>query len=84
MAERVTFNELAEKIKEVTSAKVVGVNHIMNFCSGLSVNKKGIVTMTLKFNADEVLVNKNDIRKWKGQLLLLWLEFDEKKEFKYL
>jgi len=78
------LNELAEEIKKMTGAELVSVHHAMNFCSGLSVNKKGVIRMTLNLNADDALVNREDIRKWKGQLLLLWIEFPDKKEFKYL
>ena len=39
-----------------------------------------IVKITLTFDADECLVNKNDIRRRKGQLYLLWMEFDDKKK----
>ncbi len=77
------FNELAEEIKKITGAELVRVHHAMDFCSGLSVNKKGGVRMSLSLNANDTLVNKEDIRKWKGQLLLLWIEFPNKKEFKY-
>ena len=77
------INKLAEEIKKMTGAELVRVHHAMEFCSGLSVNKKGVIRMTLNLNAD-ALVNREDIRKWKGQLLLLWMEFPDKKEFKYL
>ena len=77
------YNELAEEIKRMTGAELITVRHAMDFCTKLSTNKEGKITMTLKFDAD-VLANKGDIRKWKGQLLLLWIELPDKKEFKYL
>ena len=85
----VTLKELENAIRkwiEEQNIKVtnVAVNYVTEFLRGLSTNsKKGTITLTLQIN-DNVLVKKGDVRKWKGQLLLVWLEFEEKKEFKYV
>jgi len=85
----VTLKELENAIRkwiEEQNIKVtnVAVNYVTEFLRGLSTNsKKGTITLTLQIN-DDVLVKKGDVRKWKGQLLLVWLEFEEKKEFKYV
>ena len=69
--------ELSEHLKEVTGARNVAINHFMNYVKKIGVNKKGVLKVTLEFDAKEVLVNSNDIRKWKGNLFLLWIEYSE-------
>jgi len=80
-----TYEELAEDIKEIIgqNCKMVAVNHVAYFTHRISVNRKGEVTLTLKFPAIDCLVDEGDIRFWKGQLLLVWIEFKDKDKFKY-
>jgi len=79
------LKEISDKIKEITGAERIGLNPISLFIRNMSVNsKKHRLRVTLEFNSDEVLVNKNDIRFWRGNLLLLWIEFKDKKIFKVI
>lgn len=84
--ESMKYGELAELIKnaEENAEDVVvhHVHHVMGFVNSMTASKKKKVTLTLSFD-DDVLVEPGNVSKWRGQLLLVWITYKDKKEFLY-